>query len=86
MDSIKEIRAICKRYENADFDLQELQGRLSRVVSPEPDIHNINGFLFRLDNALEEIIFTKLESNNRKYGLVVIYEFLKKLEEIEKSV
>jgi hypothetical protein len=86
MDSIIEIRAICKRYENADFDLQELQGRLSRVVTPEPDIHNIIGLLFKLDNALEEINFTKLESNHRQYGLVVIYEFLKKLEEIEKSV
>jgi hypothetical protein len=86
MNAIKEIKAICKRYENEDFYLQELQGRLSRVVTPEPDIHNINGLLFKIDNDLEEIIFTKLESNHRQYGLVVVYDFLKKLDEIEKSV
>ncbi|MCM3731324.1 hypothetical protein M3196_06565 [Fictibacillus nanhaiensis] len=81
-----EIKAICTRFENEDFDLQKFQGRLSRVITPEPDIHNIDGLLLKIDNDLEEIIFTKSESNYRQYGLEVVYNFLKKLEEIEKNV
>lgn len=81
-----EIKAIYKRFENGIFDLQEFQGRISSVITPEPDVYNINGLLQDIYNDMEEIIFTNLESSHRKYGLEVVYDFLQKLDEIEKNL
>lgn len=86
MRTINALRDICKRFENGNFGLEELQGRLTIVITPEPDFHNFDKLLFKIDNDLEEIIYTELESNHRKYGIKVIHSMLNKLNEIEKNV
>jgi hypothetical protein len=80
---INKLRDICHRFENDDFDIRELQGRLQTVLIPDPDINKINELLFEMDNDLEEIIFTKLENNFRQYGLQAVRGFLNRLEDIE---
>ncbi len=56
MQAIDEIKNICNRFENKEFHLKELKGRLSRVNTPEPDLHKIGALLYKADNDLEEII------------------------------
>ncbi|MET3696542.1 hypothetical protein SAMN05877753_103212 [Bacillus oleivorans] len=85
MRLINDLRNLCKRYEKEEFDLVELQGRLRTVVTPEPDFHSIDKLLLQMDNELEEIIFTQIESNHQYYARQAIKNFLNKLNEIERS-
>ncbi|MGE7977608.1 hypothetical protein [Psychrobacillus sp. NPDC093200] len=55
MRTINDLREICKRFKNGEFDLQELQGRLNTVVMPEPDLPQLSKLLSSLENDIEEI-------------------------------
>jgi hypothetical protein len=65
----EKIENICNRFVNKKCNLEELQSRLRTVSIDEPDVNNWSQVLSKLDNELEEIIFSKLPEN--RYELAV---------------
>ncbi|MDP4086859.1 MAG: hypothetical protein Q8934_20030 [Bacillota bacterium] len=83
--TINQLKDICKRFENWDSDLQDLQVRLRTIVMHEPSSNELYELLLTIDNDLEEIIFTELERNHREYGLKAIQDFLNRLNDIKRD-
>lgn len=69
MCTINQLRELCKRFEDENIDLLELQNRLNTLSALYSNSPSLNQLLIKLDNEIEEIIFTKLDNNYRKYGL-----------------
>ena len=71
------IRTHCMMFLNHSIGLVELQERLDTAIVPE-HLHDI---FWKLHNQLEEIRFTKLESNYYVHAEPIIRELLEKLPE-----
>lgn len=84
MCTINQLRELCKRFEDENIHLLELQNRLNTLSALYSNSPSLNQLLINLDNEIEEIIFTKLDNNYRKYGLQAIQNFIYKLNGLEK--
>jgi hypothetical protein len=79
MDNISRLKELCQGFIDRKYDIEELQQRLQTAIFPD-DLYEQKMDIL---NALEEIRFTKLESNHYKYALEVVLNFLKRIEEIK---
>ncbi|WP_027093548.1 hypothetical protein [Cohnella thermotolerans] len=67
---LQRIRDLCERFVKKEYGLEEFQSRLETTIFPEDFKNKKNEIL----NELEEIRFTKLESNFYQYGLEVVHK------------
>lgn len=72
MDSIRKLFMV---YLNHSIGLVELQERIDTALVPE----QFHDMFWELHNQLEEIRFTKLESNYYKHAKPIILDFLDRL-------
>jgi C4-type Zn-finger protein len=83
LDTVEKFKSLCFRFKNGEFDIEELQSRLRTTIHPEPPIPSLEILLHDIDNELELIRFTKLDSNQYQCGMVAIEQFM---EELKKKI
>lgn len=75
-DELQKIRDLCQRFINQEYELEEFYSRLETAIFPE----NCKDKQHEVLNELEEIRFTKLESNFYQHGARVAYRVLEYLQ------
>lgn len=68
MNNLEVITNICEAYKYNIFEIEEFQSRLETVLVSDEYKEVLSKVLFDAINRLEEIRFTELESNFRRYG------------------
>lgn len=81
-NTIEHLKSLCLRFENGEFSIEELQSRLRTIIMIEPPIPLLDNLLHDIDNQLELIRFTKLESNQRECSLKVLEQFKNQLQSL----
>ncbi|GAB6086706.1 hypothetical protein [Alkaliphilus crotonatoxidans] len=77
MNNLEVITNICEAYKYNKFEIEEFQSRLETVLVSDEYKEVLSKVLFDAINRLEEIRFTELESNFRRYGQEVADALIK---------
>lgn len=76
MNSLDELINICLAYKRGEFDVIEFQKRLETVYLPSQYKQTIEVDQYNAHNSLEEIRFSYLEKNQKKYADQVADELI----------
>lgn len=73
----QKLKELCQKFIEREYGLEEFQSRLETAIFPE----RIEEAKHHLLNELEEIRFTKLNSNYYQFGLEIVKRILNCLED-----
>jgi hypothetical protein len=74
--SILNFEVLAKRFKNKEFGIEELQSRLNTAIMPEKPILDLSKRLQDLENKLELILYTQLESQHFQLAVSALEDFI----------
>ena len=72
-----------KRFIEQEMSVDELKSRLQTLIVPDNHSKQIQALLISTDNKLEELLFSRLECNHKKYALEILDELRGCIKRIE---
>ena len=76
MDSLEQLISVCKAYINAAFSIEEFQNRLETIILPDKYKNTLEKDQHNAFNKLDEIRFSYLPENQKKYTNAVAEELI----------
>jgi hypothetical protein len=74
--SYQHFEVLVKRFKNKEFGIEELQSRLNTALLPDQSTPDFSTRLRDLDNELERVLYTQLESEHFKLATKALDDFL----------